>query len=126
MSDLPTLDDFLTWKWPLNSYVKHLGMKSLYVRSGGVWITMGEDFWFCDPVVQIGSVDAIKPGQGAFTALVDHIIGLGRAIYVENVHNPRFRRKLLELGFVEVNEGQGAPNYLYNFDGRLKNPEPCS
>lgn len=123
---LPTLDEFLTWRFPLNSYVDHPGFDDLYVRSQKLYAIIDDAGWYVEPVVQIGSVQATQPGSGAFTALVEYIVGLERAIYVENVHNPRFRRKLLELGFVEVNKNLGAPNYLFNFEGRLQKPEPLS
>ena len=80
---------------------------------------MDGKLFLCEPVLQIGNLTAKNPGQGAFTALVDEIVTLDRAIYVEVVLNVRFRRKLLELGFVEVNKGRGAPNYLFNFEGKL-------
>lgn len=133
---LPTLDEFLTWAHPQNSYVDHPGFDDLYVRSNKVYVRFDGGGWFCEPVLQIANVTATEPGNGEFTRLVDHIIGLGRAIYVENVHNPRFRRKLTEMGFIIVNEAYcpdfvsdsfgtediGARNYLFNHDGKLHDP----
>jgi hypothetical protein len=130
---LPTLDEFLTWKHPTNSYVDYPGFCDLYVRSNKVYVRFDGGGWFCEPVLQIANVTATEPGNGAFTRLVDHIIGLGRAIYVENVHNPRFRRKLTEMGFMVVNDVHvsemiidsfgtddiSGRNYLFNFEDRL-------
>lgn len=123
---LPTIDEFLTWTFPLNSYVCHPGIKSLYVRSGRIGVIIDGEYWWCEPVLLIGSVDAEQPGNGAFTALVEFLVERNLAIYVENVHNVRFRSKLERMGFVLVNEGQGAPHYLFNFEGRLTEYEPHS
>lgn len=118
---LPTLEGFLKTKqnWPKNSYVRYPGFKNLYVRKGDIGVQLnGEEFYRCTNVVTIASVDAARPGKGAFTGLVKHLVDQEYAIYVENVHNERFRVKLKQLGFVKVNEEAG-PNYLLNFDGHL-------
>lgn len=121
---LPTIDEFLTWTNSLNSYVNHSGFESLYVRSPSVHVHFeGQSYW-CEPVLQIGSADATEPGNGAFTALVEFLVERDLAIYVENVHNARFVGKLLRMGFISVNEGQGAPNFLFNFENSLEKSEP--
>ena len=120
----PTLDEFLTWKFPFVSYIEHPDFSDLYVRSSYIHVIMDDEVWRCEPVLQIGNIKAKDPGQGAFTAFVEHVVALDRAIYVECVHNERFQRKLLEMGFVEVNKDGGALHYLFNFEGRLQKPEP--
>ena len=118
---LPTIDEFLTWTFPFNSYVDHPGFRNLYVRSSKIHVHLeGQSYW-CEPVLQIGSADATEPGNGAFTALVKFLVERDLAVYVENVHNTRFQRKLSDdMGFTSVNEGNGVPNFLFNFEGKLK------
>jgi hypothetical protein len=118
---IPTLDEFIqnTSFFPLNLYVKYEGFDNLYVRKNGVYVLISNQFYLCEPVVRIANVTATNPGNGAFTKLVNHIVNdLNRAVYVENAHNPRFRKKLDKLGFISVNKNDG-PNYLFNFEGRL-------
>ena len=121
---LPTIDEFLTWTYPTNSYVNHQGFKDLYVRSQRILVRMEDEWSICDPVLQIGFVRASRPGNGAFTALVEFLVERDLAIFVENVHNPRFVEKLLKMGFISVNPNMGAPNFLFNFENSLEKYEP--
>ncbi len=115
---IPTLDEFLAQKWPLAAYIDFPGFKSLYVRKSDLYVNLGGGFWRCTDVVQIANVEATNPGQGAFGKLIAEIKERGRAVYVELVHNVRFRQHLLKLGFRSVNEGTGF-HYLWNFEGHL-------
>ena len=119
----PTLDEFIQSEsmFPLNLYVRYEGFSDLYVRKNRLFVRMPDSSnWICEPVVRIANITAKKPGNGAFTKLVDHIVNdLNRAVYVENAHNPRFRKKLEMLGFIAVNKNDG-PNYLLNFEDRLR------
>lgn len=120
--NIPTLEEFVHGDsmFPRNLFVRHEEFADLYVRRNSVFVRMSDGNWICDPVIQIANITAKMPGNGAFTRLVDHIIhDLNRAVYVENVHNPRFRTKLEKMGFVAVNRDHG-PNYLFNFKGRLR------
>lgn len=120
--DIPTLEEFVRGDrvFPRNLYVRHDEFVDLYVRRNSILVRMSDGNWMCEPVVQIVNIVAMEPGNGAFTRLVDHIVNdLNRAVYVENAHNPRFRDKLERLGFVFVNKDHG-PNYLFNFEGRLR------
>ena len=117
----PTLKEFVEedQKFPLSSYVKHEDFDDLYVRRSKLYIRMEGKFYICKPSVQIANVVAKEPGKGAFTKLVDYIVNdLNRAVYVENAHNPRLKRKLERMGFVFVNKDHG-PNYLFNYETRL-------
>jgi hypothetical protein len=98
----PTLDEFLVNRWPTNSYVDYPGFKSLYVRKGDIAVTLNNEMHRCINVLTIGAATAMKPGSGAFTALVEDLVSRGLAIYVECVHNPRFADKLLRMGFTRV------------------------
>ena len=97
---LPMLEEFIAQaskSWPHNSYVRKAGFASLYVRIAqrlleGKRLTM----------LDIASVVASKPGNGAFHKLVASIKRkhpeLG--IYVECVLNPRFAKMLQDkMGF---------------------------
>lgn len=117
---LPTLNEFLAASgWPNNSYLDEPGFASLYVRKGTLYVVLDAVPYWCSNVLTIASVDAEDPGNGTFTKLVERLVEKGLAVYVENVHNPRFRRKLEEdLGFIPVSQRSG-PNFLRNHDGHL-------
>lgn len=123
---LPKLDEFLATKWPTNSYIDYPGFGesdcdgSLYIRKGDMYVAFAGIHAKCTNVIQIGSVAAEKPGAGAFTALVRDLAKRGFAIYVENVHNPKFAEGLPKLGFIRVNQDAGT-NFLGYFEGHLSN-----
>lgn len=117
---LPTLDEFMARDGrPNNSYLDHPEFKDLYVRKGEIVVRFNGNNYICERVITIANVEAKKKGRGAFTRLVAELAGKGLAIFVECVHNPRFRRKLLELGFIRVN-GDEDYHYLLNYKGHLK------
>lgn len=94
----PTLDDFLKLKrdFPRNGYVREAGFKSLYVRKSARWLEGKRR-----EVLDLASLVAKKPGNGAFKALVAR---LRREyprlhLYVENVLNPKFAPGLIRMGF---------------------------
>jgi hypothetical protein len=109
----PTLDQFIAdWgKWPNNAWVKYPGL-SLYVRRGEIFVRDNNGEGRKVDCLTIASVEAKRPGKGIFTKLVENLKERGLAMYVENAHNPRLRRKLENLGFVRVNHSYG-PNYLW-------------
>lgn len=109
----PTLDEFIAGKFR-NSYIEHPEFDGLYIRSGDIYV----DGRRCTKVIQIANIEAKHPGNGAFARLVDDLIERGFAIYVENVHNPRFRQKLQRMGFIEVNPCLGF-HFLKNHEGHL-------
>lgn len=117
-SGLPTLDEFLTQIWLRNSYVDHPEFSSLYVRSGDFIVMFNNGLWRCTRAIQIGNIEAERPGNGAFGRLTEDLISRGFAIFVENVHNPRFGPKLLRMGFVPVNTTSGV-HFLKNYEGHL-------
>ena len=119
MNNLPTISEFLLWKSPTNSYVRHPGFKSLYVRSSKVFVKIKDQgrYW-CHPILKIGSADVSIPGNGAFTLLVEFLLKRSLAIYIENVHNLRFGRKLLKMGFISVNQDCGN-HFLFNYEDHL-------
>jgi hypothetical protein len=117
-SGLPTLDEFLTWTWPRNSYVDYPEFSSLYLRSTDFMVLIGDQAWRCSHAIQIGNIEAENPGQGAFGRLVADLVSRGLAIFVENVHNPRFSKKLIRMGFVPVNITSGN-HFLINHEGHL-------
>lgn len=105
---IPTLWDFLDSGCRLrNSYVRHEGFESLYVRKTPVLARV-------DNTVTIANVRATRPGNGAFHRLIASLIARGYNIYVECVLNVRLRHTLLELGFTQVGQDSqgGGTNFL--------------
>lgn len=117
---LPTLDQFLSQSLLRNSYIRHPKFRQLYIRQGVVPVIIGENFSYCRNVITIANVVAVVPGEGAFTHLVEDLMNKGKAVYVECVHTPYLRDKLLRMGFIQVNEGTGY-HYLINHDRYLYN-----
>jgi len=115
-----TLDEFIeNWHgWPNNAWVDQPGFHNLYVRRGKIGVIINDVFCWCDPCLTIATVNAETPGSGAFTELIQKLRQRHMAIYVENAHELRFQRKLLSLGFTQVNREAG-PNFLINHQGRL-------
>lgn len=80
-----------------SAYVREHGFKSLYVRVGKRYLLSA----WQPSVLVIANITASRPGKGKFTELVTRLRmerpTLG--IMVESVLNPRFRTKLLAMGF---------------------------
>jgi hypothetical protein len=77
-----------------NAWVKAPGFEGLYVRRGPR-ILNGERF---DLVLDLATMNASKPGRGAFTRLVTQLHPR-HILYVENALEERFQAKLLRMGF---------------------------
>jgi hypothetical protein len=112
--EMTKLDEFISLYWhkgrrvdgrlmSKNAYVDFPGFDALYVRVTSRYIR-GE--WY--DAVDLANLNATKPGNGAFTALFEHLKqhypNLG--IYVENVQIKRFAQGLLRLGFQVVSENR--------------------
>ena len=109
---IPKLDDFiaqaLTKFWPANSYVKESGFASLYVRVAKRHIN-GK----LQTTIDLANMTASKPGNGAFTKLVERLRAqYGLIIYVECVLNPRLAAKLVRMGFVQHTQHDPSSYYL--------------
>jgi hypothetical protein len=115
---LPTLGEFLLWQYPSNSYIKHPDFRSLYIRKNPITLWVDDNTFRCDDVITIGNIEAKKPGTGALKRLVSGLVSMGKAIYIENVHEPWLQEKLLERGFIRVSENTGH-HYLFNHVGHL-------
>lgn len=109
---MQTLDQFIESRrdqkiWPRNAHVKERGFKILYVRMNARFV----DGRVWEPALDIASVEASRPGKGAFTALITRLRSqypdLG--IYVETVQNPRFCSKLKSMGFQQMGSYVAAP-----------------
>lgn len=111
---LPTLDEFLLRasknQFARSSWVIEPGFSELYVRIDRR--RFQETDWSIVDVLNIANVTAESPGQGAFTRLAGRLLREGRILFVENVLNPRFARKLAALGFTRT--GSGFPCF-YKF-----------
>ena len=114
-----TLDEFLAQKQVRNAHVEHPDFTSFYVRNGSIVLFEDDAMWRCTKLLQIGAIEAAQPGTGAFRRLVDDLVARGLAIFVENVHNPLFRDKLVHMGFVSINPMTGS-HYLFNHEGHLE------
>lgn len=103
-----TLDEFILKGLALQAltgasqraHVARPGFSTLYVRIsqrqllGRLW----------KPVLDLSSLEARKPGKGAFKKLFKHLRDKykGLPLYVENVLNPRFEVGLRKMGFVDL------------------------
>jgi hypothetical protein len=111
---LPTLEKFMADHKAKqrgassNSYVRAQGFRDLYVRMGRRYLA-GKTH---DCVLDIANVTASKPGNGAFTRLVDDLHARGIPIYVESVLNERFALKLPRMGFTARLDVQPPCFYL--------------
>lgn len=109
-----TLDEFIRLRidgttWPRNAYVKEQGFRSCYVRVTRRYVK-GRMY---EPVLDLANIEAESPGKGVFTALVARLRKdwPTLSLYVESVLNPRFEKKLLEMGFECV--GPEAPRNFW-------------
>jgi hypothetical protein len=98
-----TLDEFIqnTKFFPNSAWVKEIGFSGLYVRKTQRVL----DGMLYNNVLDLANISASKPGNGAFTKLVERLCKEypHLTLYVENVMEPeRFGRKLIELGFKRV------------------------
>lgn len=113
MPRLPTLDDFLrtsTADSRAHAYVRYPGFRSLYVRHTSRYFQGA----LITPVIDLASLEATRPGKGAFTALLQHLRETFPHcwIHIECVLNPRFAEKLPSLGFVYEPAGASACFFL--------------
>ena len=108
---MQTLDEFITrtskGDLPFNAYVNAPGFATFYVRRSSR-VLDGE---LVDHVLDLANIEAEVPGNGAFTKLTTSLIKRGIPLYVENVLNSRFDKKLLSLGFTRL-DSPGAPSFF--------------
>jgi len=98
----PTLDEFL--KSPIkNSDLDIPGFDRFYARKGPYYV----DGKIYPKVLQLANITATNPGQGEFSKLTEQLKKLNMPIIIESIQNPRFPRKLEELGFKQVNKNSG-------------------
>lgn len=106
---LPTLEEFLSKGYGIgrNSYVKFPGFRSLYMRFTERYINGRRQV-----TIDLASLEATRPGNGAFRALVAELCAKHPAhtIYVENVLTTRFCEGLERMGFRKQTWGDGAPD----------------
>jgi len=115
-----TLDEFMkrgAVGKRMNAYVRHPGFKHLYVRHTQRYIH-GE---IASPTLDLANIEATHPGKGAFTKLHKHLRQMYPEywLYVESVMNPRFEKKLLALGFTQVDVGLSPCFYMPSVQIRM-------
>lgn len=114
-----TLEEFLSKKFPTHSYIEREGWDSLYVRKAPIGVNIQGVFYKVINVFTFANMTATNPGDGLFTALVEHLIAQGWAIHVECVHSVKLQAGLRRRGYYEL-KTEGAPNFLYNYAGHLE------
>lgn len=85
--------------WPRNQHVSHPDWNTLYVR-----VTKRPlDGEIRDPVIDLASIEAKRPGKGAFRALVTDLRKMypQAAIFIESVLGDRFQEGLRRMGFTQ-------------------------
>lgn len=103
-------------EWPSRSWVFVRGFSSLYVRLT-TRIVDGERLW---PVLDLASIEARNPGQGAFTKLVAKLRNDYPHIHivVEQAHE-RFGNFLVaKLGFTRLDPTIYGESYILKAKGR--------
>lgn len=107
-----------------NAHIHEPGFSHLYVRYTRRYL----DNKVCAPVLDIAAIEAQKKGKQAFTNLVNRIRNTYPQlyIYVENVLNPRFKNKLIKLGFIQVGTDNISPSFYLEPKANLfsLNPPP--
>lgn len=100
-----------------STYVNHPGFSSLCLRVGPIYI----DGDFIE-AIQVVNLTAKKPGQGAFSELINHMMMTHSEfdIYVESVVTDYFAEKLSRMGFELVNEHTNMRNFLLKVRGKGK------
>jgi len=100
-----------------HEYVRFPGFKSLYVRYVTRYIA-GE---FIHPVIDLANLEAKSPGKGAFGELHSHLrLNYPECwLYVENVLNPRFAKKLLKMGYTSQPIGMSECFYMPSVQMRM-------
>jgi hypothetical protein len=93
-----------------NIFLNERGFETLYVRVSFARILNGKRY---NDVFDISNIEASVKGKGRFTRMVERVRMRHPKlpIFVENVLNKRFDRKLKELGFTRCRE-YGSP-YCY-------------
>lgn len=93
------------------AHVNAQGFSQLYVRRTTRYF--GDEHHL--DVLDLATMDALKPGKGAFKRLVKslttHYPGL--TLYVENVLTPQFQQGLVKMGFLVADEGHGISPCYY-------------
>jgi len=112
---LPTLDAFVRVTKssfvPRTGYVMFPGFKPMYIRCtqhiiNGIRVQ----------TLDFANIEAMTPGRGAFTKLFKHCRKKYPTLilFVECVLNERFAKKLLSMGFVQL-DNQPAPSFYHPF-----------
>lgn len=107
-----------------NAHIHEPEFSHLYVRYTRRYL----DKKVCAPVLDIAAIEAKKKGKQAFTNLVTRIRQTYPQlyIYVENVLNPRFKLKLITLGFTQHGPDEFSPSFYIASKDNLfsQNPPP--
>ena len=120
---IPTLDEFIEREGYFmdHSYVSEKGFSSLYVRKGPKFININGKMGRFENVFQLASINASKPGSGAFTRLIAKLeekwIG---PIFIESVLEARFATALLRIGFLPVNIDEDWGGFSHHFVKNLE------
>lgn len=102
------IEEFLdtAQKWGMrNAWLKESEWENLYVRQGSVGVRRHDgSFLRINKALHLASFEALTPRTGAFTRLIQRIEAHspGLPIFVENLTDEHFAKKLPKLGFEQV------------------------
>ena len=107
---LPQLNEFISGRKWGNSFIQHPDWRALYIRVTERYIH-GKKV----PTIDLASIEARMPGNGAFRRLVDHLhrTYMTRGIFVESVLTKRFAEGLKRMGFEEIHPELPAPSFYF-------------
>lgn len=117
-----TFDQFLVSDVVRNSHVTHPDFRTLYVRKGNLGVSLGryrDSFVRLEKTVSLARIAARRPGSGAFTRLVDRLMGIYDVpVFVECVLDPRFADHLDRAGWTRAGGDPVAPSFLIHWEGK--------
>jgi hypothetical protein len=125
-----TLDEFIAAKDGTvccghdRAWVKEDGFGSLYVRKVRRYFRVDGKPKICTNVFELATIDAERPGNGAFTRLVEKLERVWDGpIFVESVLSERFAAALVRMGFVPVYPEGNFVKHLDKGKGRESTEE---
>lgn len=113
---LPSLDEFLKNAEIGRSWVDHVDFANLYLRKTSRYVIIDGKPKRLYNVLDLASLEAKTPGNGAFTALVEKLErDWNGPLFVESVLSEKFASSLIKMGFLPVNLEENWGGFPHHF-----------